>query len=79
MRIYDEDKDRVLDSIILYLTQEEAYQLKSSLKEMIEQPDKHQHTHIDDEEYQHEITVTIYGDDLSSYDARSRKLILEDC
>lgn len=81
MRIYDTDSDKKVNNIILYLTPDEAQEMKDSLELLINDGDKHQHEHIPDREdnFKREITVCIYREDnLSEFDERSKKLILHD-
>lgn len=81
MRIYNEDTDKKVNKVILYLTPDEAHELKDSLELIINNNKRHHHEHIPDREddFKREITVCIYKkDDLSSFDERSRKLILND-
>jgi len=78
MRILDLNKQKKLNNVILYLTPEEAQEMKDSLEVLIKNKDHH-HSHISDENFEKEITVCIYRDDnLSSFDDRSRTLILRD-
>ena len=79
MRIYDSDLDKTINNVVLYLTPDEAQELKDSLELLIN--NKHHHEHIPDREnnFKREITVCIYREDnLSSFDERSKKLILND-
>ena len=81
MRIYNEDTDKKVNKVILYLTPDEAEELKDSLELIIHNNEKHHHEHIPDREddFKREITVCIYKkDNLSSFDERSKKLILND-
>jgi hypothetical protein len=81
MRIYNEDTDKKVNKVILYLTPDEAQELKDSLELIINNNEKHNHEHVADREddFKREITVCIYREDnLSSFDERSRKLILND-
>jgi hypothetical protein len=81
MRIYNEDSDQKVNKVILYLTPDEAQEMKDSLELIIKNNRKHQHEHIPDREsgYKREITVCIYKEDnLASFDERSKKLILHD-
>lgn len=78
MRILEQKGERALTSVCLYLTEDEAVRLMGRLERLLANPAEH-HTHFEDEDYKHEITVTIYRDDnMDSYDERSRTLILED-
>lgn len=81
MRIYDSDSDKKVNNIILYLTPDEAQEMRDSLELLISNSDKHQHEHIPDREdnFKREITVCVYREDnLASFDERSKKLILYD-
>ena len=81
MRIYSEDTDKKINRVILYLTIDEAQELKDSLELIINNSEKHHHEHIPDREddFKREITVCIYREDnLSTFDERSRELILKD-
>ena len=78
MRIYNADTDKKANNVILYLTPEEAKEMKDSLEALLKN-EKHHHEHIPDSDFKKEITVCIYRkDNLSSFDERSKKLILYD-
>lgn len=78
MRIYNEDTDKKVNKITLYLTPDEASEMKDSLEVLLKN-DKHHHEHIPDREFKKEITVCIYREDnLSTFDERSKKIILYD-
>ncbi len=81
MRIYNVDSDKKVNKVILYLTPDEAQEMKDSLELLINNNKKHHHEHIPDREddFKREITICIYKEDnLSTFDERSRKLILND-
>jgi hypothetical protein len=81
MRIYNEDTDKKINKVILYLTPNEAQELKDSLESIINKNKQNHHEHIPDREddFKREITVCIYRkNNISSFDERSRKLILND-
>jgi len=82
MRIYDVNSDKRINDLILYLTPDEAQEMKESLELLIGDSDEIHHVHISDIEgnfVEREITVCIYREDnLSSFDQRSQKLILDD-
>ncbi len=79
MRIYNLDSDAKVNKIILYLTPDEAQEMKHALEQIISDNKKYQHKHIIDSEYKREITVCIYREDnLSTFDERSKRLILND-
>lgn len=78
MRIYNEDTDKKVNRVTLYLTPDEASEMRDSLEALLKN-DKHHHEHIPDSDFKKEITVCIYREDnLSSFDERSKKLILHD-
>ena len=73
--------DKKVNKIILYLTPDEAQEIKDSLEIIINNNEKHHHEHIPDRDsdFKREITICIYKEDnLSSFDERSKKLILND-
>jgi len=79
MRIYNLDSDEKVNKVILYLTPDEAQEIKHALEQIISDNKKYHHKHILDSECKREITVCIYKEnDLSSFDERSKKLILYD-
>lgn len=79
MRILDDDNNKALDNVIIYLEMDEAKQLAAYLRDLITKNDPTQHHHTNDSTYKHEITVVIYDENkLDSLDERSKKLIRED-
>lgn len=79
MRIYNEDTDQKADRVTIYLTLDEAKEMKAALEAILKDPKKHHHEHVPDNDFKKEITVCIYReDDLSRFDERSKKLILYD-
>ena len=78
MRILDPRHSKRLDGVGLYLTREEAIQLQSYLGQLLADPGMH-HVHLSSDNYQKEITVSIYNmANLEDFDERSKKLIKED-
>jgi hypothetical protein len=78
MRILDKTTDKSANNICLYLTLDEANQLRDFLSELIEDPNQH-HTHVEDFDSEKELTVAVYTEsNLHQFDARSRRLIAED-
>lgn len=78
MKIFDEDTEKKVNNVILYLTPEEAQEMKDSLEILLKNKDHH-HSHIPDKDFKKEITICIYREDnLSSFDEHSKKLILRD-
>jgi hypothetical protein len=78
MRILDEDGDKSLNAVTLYLTKSEASELKNSLEQILSDP-VNRHEHISSSDYKKEVTISIYDTDhLDQFDQRSRKIILED-
>lgn len=79
MRIFDNENDKPLKSITLFLTEEEATELKDDLERLIKNIGNNEHVHINDLEYVRELTVTLYNpNNLNHFDERSKKVILED-
>ncbi len=64
-----------LNNITVYLTPAEALQMIGHLEQLLAEPEQH-HAHLNDDEYQREITLTVYqAECLDEYDERSKKLI----
>lgn len=78
MRILDQENDRSVKMVTLYLTKSEAAELRDSLEHILADPfSRHEHTSSND--YTKEVTVCIYDPDhLAQFDERSKRLILED-
>ena len=79
MRILDEDNDKALNNVSIFLTITEAKELRDTLEQLIPHPIK-EHMHVNDADYKKEITILIYepAGDLSMLHERARRIILED-
>lgn len=78
MRILDQDNDRSVSSVIIYLTNSEAAELRDSVEQILADAIG-RHEHVSSSDYSKEITVCIYDPDhLEQFDERSKKLILAD-
>lgn len=78
MRILDEDTDKALKNIFVLLTQAEASELRDVLNGLILSKLDADHSHINDIEYNREITIALYEDDApNTYNKRVKKLILK--
>lgn len=82
MRIHHYDTDQTFDTITLFLTEEEAENLINYLQNLLDHPENH-HFHCRGSEIGKsnfkEITGAIYSEkNINTFDARSKKLILED-
>jgi hypothetical protein len=78
LRILDDESDKKLDSVSIFLTREEALQLRSYLNQLLSDP-KLQHSHLSSIDYQKEITICLYDEKkMESFNQRSIKLIKED-
>jgi len=78
MRILDQDADKSINQIILYLTQLEAEELRDSIVSLLQNQSDH-HEHISSTAFKKEIIVTIYDRlPVESFDERSKKIILTD-
>jgi|LSQX01.1.fsa_nt_gb hypothetical protein len=79
MRILDQDTNKATKNVLLLLTQSEAAELRDDLNRMLSLNRESDHSHISDLEYEHEITVAIYGNDkINSFDERTKMLIEND-
>lgn len=78
MRILDNDSNKKIDDITLYLKKRELIQLRSYIDQLLEDPQL-QHSHLSSSDYQKEITLCIYDEEnLEGFNERSKKLILDD-
>ena len=78
MRILDDEADKKMDNVSIFLTKEEAVQLRGYLNQLLDNP-KMQHSHLSSTDYQKEITICLYNEnDLEGFSKRSIKLIKED-
>lgn len=74
MRILNSADNTPLNNICIYLTPAEATQMVGYLEQLLVEPGEH--FHLNDDEYQREITLTVYqAGNLKHYDERSKKLI----
>jgi hypothetical protein len=78
MRLLNQDNDKPLDRLTIYLTQSEAKEMLDSIQTLIKGPEGN-HSHIPSEDFQKEITICIYDtDSMSNFNERSKKLIIQD-
>jgi hypothetical protein len=78
VRILDQDSDKSINAVIIYLTQAEAGELRDSLEQIIADP-VGRHEHVSSSDNAKEITVCLYDvNKLEQFDLRSKKLIQED-
>ena len=78
MRILDDESNKKLDNISIFLTREEILQLRGYLNQLLDNP-KLQHSHLSSSDYKKEITICLYDNkNLENFDQRSIKLIKED-
>jgi len=81
MRILNRSEDKALDRIEIFLTPEEAEELRGRISGLLGDMKTH-HIHLDTDEkdgiYQRELIIAIYCDDnIGEFDERSKKLIIE--
>ena len=78
MRILDQDTNKPLERIIVYLTLAEAREMNDKIESLLASDGVH-HEHVPSDNYQKEITLTIYENrPIESFDERSRQLIKDD-
>lgn len=78
MRILDDESDKKLDNVSIFLTKEEAMQLRGYLNQLLDNPAL-QHAHLSNVDYQKEITVCLYDEKkLEKFNKRVIRLIEED-
>jgi len=78
MKILNEINDSPIKHVTLFLTPDEAKSLIKQIGDLLAKPKLH-HVHIEDEDFEREITVVVYTpSNISTFDERSRKLIEKD-
>lgn len=79
MRILDQDSDKAIRRMLVLLTPTEAAELKNDLDRILQGHLALEHAHIDDQTFEHEITVAVYTNEvMSSFDERTKLLIERD-
>jgi hypothetical protein len=80
VRILDNKAELSMKNISIFLTKAEASELLDTIEELIKNSDKDgYHLHLNDEEYSHEVTFSIYSEkNIKSYNARTQRLLIED-
>lgn len=80
MRMLNRDTNEPLYDVGIYLTKEEVYTFLSQWEYLIKHPESHHfHFSVFTDSRGKEITGTVYSEDnMDTFDARSKKLILED-
>lgn len=78
MRILDNESDKKIDSVMLFLTKTELQQLIGYATQLLEKPSADHH-HLSSEDYQKEITLSIYDpENVVNFSPRVQKLICDD-
>jgi hypothetical protein len=80
MRIHDNDKDTTLKNVTIFLTYDEMRQLEADLHRMVENRMFGSHEHIDDSNYEHEITIALYKENErnSGFSERANRVLIDD-
>ena len=78
MRILDDESDKKLDTVSIFLTKNEARQLVAYLNALLQNPQLH-HQHLSSDDYKKEVTVCVYDEKkLEGFHQRAIKLIEKD-
>ena len=81
MRILNQNDDKPLNDVLIVLKKEEASELIDTVRSLLELKNNqsYRHEHINDEKYEHELTVVIYDqDDNDGFSERIKMLISRD-
>jgi hypothetical protein len=79
MRILNEDSNKSMKNALLLLTVQEASELRDDLERLISQKIFNDHSHINDTDYEHELTIALYNpDNIEEFNERTKKLISHD-
>jgi len=75
MKIYDEKSKRVMTSVTLFLTPDEAVNLSKAAADLAKNPQKH-HNHVTNKDCDNEITIAIYTpENMSKFDKESQEIL----
>jgi len=78
VKIYDKKNDRILKSVTIYLTPEEAHELADSANILYKEPSNH-HSHIANKDYTVEVTIAVYTpENIKQFDSKSRKILSDE-
>ncbi len=80
VRLLDEDADRALARVVLYLTAREAEEVRNALDDLLSDAEKGrlEHVHVDDREYEH-LTLVLYAPERAGeFQPRWKRLIVDD-
>lgn len=78
MRFLDEESNRILNRVSVFLTESEANELRDTLDLLLKDSNVH-HEHVSSDDFQKELTISIYDKrKIDSYDDRAQSLILSD-
>ena len=79
MRILNQDDDKAVKNVLLMLTMGEAAELKDDLERLLSKKVPNDHSHVNDLEYEHELSISIYDENnIEEFDDRTKKLIMQD-
>lgn len=78
MRFLNQENGQSMNDILLLMTYQEACEIRDDLERLISSGKLNDHSHINDAEFKHELTLSIYNEnDLDGYQENIRKLILD--
>jgi hypothetical protein len=78
VKIYDNQNDRVLKQVTIYLTPDEAHQLADFSKQLAIRPED-QHAHITNLDCSVEVTVAVYTrENMGQFDVKSRSILQDE-
>ncbi|TKG92988.1 hypothetical protein EYV94_18630 [Puteibacter caeruleilacunae] len=79
MRLFDQEKETLINDLLILLTIDEALELKCELERLIQQQKTDDHGHINNEDYTKEITVSVYDpNNIDNFSRRIKNLIIDD-
>lgn len=77
MRIYDQENDRLLPAVTIYLTPDEMHELADSARDLYEHPEHH-HSHVVNRDCTVEVTIAVYTrENWDQFDDKSREILSE--
>jgi hypothetical protein len=77
MRIFDEDNQKVINNVSIFLAINEAQEIWDTLEDLLNKfQNDADHAHINDADYSHGITFCLYNENnLNSFSIRAKKVI----
>lgn len=78
MRFINQENGQPISDMLLLMTYQEACEIRDDLERLISSDKLNEHSHVNDAEFRHELTLSIYDEGhLDGYQDNIKKWILE--